>query len=72
MARAQSRGHAQTLFDSRHVAFNMVANLETTGLQVLDPVLAATTVGVPVHVDYISGMDAAGHKQGGNECELGF
>src|SRR3546814_13152237 len=72
VAGAQARRDTQVLLDRRHVAFDVIAHLETVGLEVLDRVLAAAAVGIAVHIDDIRGVGHAGHQQSGECGEVEF
>ena len=48
-----------------HVGLDMVFDLETIGLQMADPLLAATTIGVAMNLDpnEVGSLGQGGHEQ---------
>jgi hypothetical protein len=54
------------LLECAHVAFDVVLDLEAIGLQMADPFLAATAIGIPVDLDrdQVGGLGQGGNEQG--------
>ena len=52
MARAEAIGHTQTLARHWHIVDLMSAHLEPGGLEMIDPLAAATAVGTLVDIDH--------------------
>ncbi len=51
MAGRQARWNPEALFDRTHIGFHVIVDGKTVVLQVADPGLAATAVGIAVYLD---------------------
>uniref|UniRef100_A0A1I7Y2Y6 Nitrous oxide reductase n=1 Tax=Steinernema glaseri TaxID=37863 RepID=A0A1I7Y2Y6_9BILA len=72
VARRQARRHAQALLDCTHVRLHMVIHAKAVVAQVADPFLAATAVGVAVHIDGLAGLGQRTHGQQAEGNEILF